>query len=89
MEHHALHNRITELAADVGRLRRCLDPETSLAWKAARIADHVEAIFWMVEPRAAQLAACTAPGDPDAINEAIRIVDQRHRQLQTRLGTRQ
>jgi len=69
--------RLYELAADIGRLRRRYPGDHILD----RAATHVETLALMLEPCAAQLAACTAPGDEAAIVEAIRCVDDRHRQL--------
>jgi hypothetical protein len=83
--HHALHNRLNELATDTGRLKRRLDPASGAYWISERIADHIEAITSMVEPTAAELAAWTAPGQDEAIAEAIAIVDARYRSLQQRL----
>jgi hypothetical protein len=51
-----------------------------------RAANHVEALALMLEPTAAQLAAWWAPGQEEAILEAIRIVDARYASLQRRLG---
>lgn len=85
----ALRNRIDELADDVGRLRRRFNSNPD-AWTgvyiADRIAQHVQAVHQLLEPTAAELAATTAPGDPEAVNEAIRIVDERSRKLGGRLG---
>lgn len=88
MHHTALHNRLTELATDVGHLKRCVPEGSSLEWRTERIAGHVEACIGMLEPSAAELAAWHAPGDDEAVTEAIRIVDARYRSLQQRLGSR-
>lgn len=86
MRQEALHNRLDQLASDVGRLRRRFEPESSDGWLCERIAGHIEALVVMLEPTASQLAATTAPGDQDAITEAIRLVDERHSQLRNQLG---
>lgn len=87
--HHSttqLRGRIDELAADIGRLRRRLDPETSSHWIGERIANHILTLDTMTHPTAAELAATTAPSDQAAITEAIRIVDHRNRKLRNLLG---
>lgn len=89
MHHAALHNRLTELATDIGHLRRCVPEGSSLEWRTERIASHVEACIGMLEPTAAELARYWAPGCDQAVTEAIRIVDARYRSLQQRLGSRQ
>jgi len=75
-------DRLYELAADIGRLRR-RHPGDHIVDRAAC---HVESLALMLEPTAAELAASIAPGDCGAITEAIRCVDQRHRALQHLLG---
>ena len=70
--------RLYELAADIGRLRRRYPGDHIIE----RAACHVETLALMLEPCAAQLAAVSAPGDDQAVVEAIRVVDDRHRQLQ-------
>lgn len=84
----ALRSRLDELAGDVGRLRQRLEPDTSLAHTADRIAGHVEALVLMVEPSAAEIAGVWAPGDDQAIGEAVRLVDNRHARLRHALGYR-
>lgn len=79
-----LRGRINELAADIGRLRKRLD---ALTLTAEQIANHVETIAGFLEPTAAELANWHAPGDPIAIDEAIRIVDERANRLQKQLGS--
>jgi hypothetical protein len=82
----SLVTRVHELAGDVGRLRRRVSADTVGAYLADRIAGHVEAIATMLEPTAAELAATWAPGDDEAVAEAIRTVDELGRRLQTELG---
>lgn len=82
---HQLRVRIDDLADDVGRLRRRLEPESSAAHLGDRIACHVHAIAGYVHPTAGELAASYAPGQDDAVTEAIRIVDARYRSLCHRL----
>ena len=84
-----LRARIDELAAEVGRLRRRAEPESSLAHLADRLVGHVESLAAMVEPSAAELVAWTAPGDDEAVIEALRIVDDRRARLRVRLGYRE
>lgn len=85
-----LADRVWELAGDVGRLQRRFassDDELS-AYLAARIAAHVSSIDLMLRPTAGELVAWNAPGDDEAVEEALRLVDEHWRQLQTRLGAR-
>jgi len=84
-QHPALHNRIEELATDVGRLGRYIDPESSGHWILERVRGHIEAVTLMLEPTAAEIARWHAPGCDQAVDEAIRIVDARYRSLQHRL----
>jgi hypothetical protein len=75
-----------ELAGDIGRLRRRLEPESSAGFTAARIAHQVACIDTMLRPSAAEIVGQSAPGDPDAIDEALRIVDEHDRRMRARLG---
>ncbi len=70
-----------EAAVYVGRLRRRLEPDTSAAHIADRLAEIIESLAVLVEPSAGELVAWTAPGDEDAVAEALRIVDARQRHL--------
>ncbi len=81
-----LRRRLDELADDVGRARRWVDPETSLAWRLTRIAEHIESVVLMVEPSAAEIARMWSPADDQAVDEAIRVVGQKQRRLRERLG---
>jgi hypothetical protein len=74
--------RLNELAADIGRLRRRYGPDHILE----RAACHVQTLSLMIEPTAGELVAWTAPGDSDAVIEAIKIKDDRHRRLLFLLG---
>lgn len=78
---------IEDIARDVGRLRRRLEPGSSLAHTADRIASKLETLDAILYPPAAELAAASAPGREDAIVEAIRIVDEHERRLRQLLGT--
>lgn len=84
-----LHVRLEELAADVGRLRRRFASNED-AWTgsyiADRIAGNVEALHCIITPSAGELVAWTAPGDEEAVEEAVRLVDEWWRQLRSRLG---
>jgi len=82
----ALASRIDLLAADVGRLRRRVDPESSLVHLADRLASHIEALYVMVEPTAGELVAWTSPGDEQAAAAAIAHVDARWNRLRGVLG---
>jgi len=81
-------NRIDELAADIGRLRRRLDPESSSYWLGERIANHVESLDAMLRPSAGELVAWTAPGNHDAITAALQAVDNDRRRIQALLGAK-
>lgn len=82
----ALVVRVWELAGDVGRLRRRVEPGSSLEHLCDRLSSNVAAIDIMLRPTAAELVAWNAPGDEEAIAEALRLVDDHWRLLQTRLG---
>jgi hypothetical protein len=85
----AIQHRLLALARDVGTLRRRFASNENAwtgAWAAERIADHVETLDVMVGLSAGQIVACSAPGDADAVEEALRIVDERQRTLRARLG---
>jgi hypothetical protein len=74
----ALHNKINELAGDIGRLKRRYPDDHILE----RAAWHLYDLSAMLEPSAAEIACWHAPGDDLAVAEAIREVDDRFRQLQ-------
>jgi hypothetical protein len=78
--------RVDEIAADVGRLRRRLEPESSAAFTVDRIASNIEWIAVMLEPTAASLVARTFPGDDLTVDAALDHVDQRARRLRGLLG---
>lgn len=84
----ALLDCVEALAADVGRLRRRVsgDPQSSLTHLVDRLAAGVQWLDLLLRPSAAEIAASWAPGDDDAIDEAIRIVDARNRELRGLLG---
>ena len=82
----ALLGSVWDLAGDVGRLRRRCEPGSSLEHAADRLAGHVESLDLMLRPSAAELVAWNAPGDDEVVDEALRIVDERWRALQSRLG---
>lgn len=84
MNARALRLRVDELAVDVGRLRRHAQPEST--HHLDRVAGHVAATHGMVNPSAAELVAWTAPGDEDAIAEALRVVDEEWLTLRGQLG---
>jgi hypothetical protein len=72
-------NRIDLIAADIGRLRRRQDAGSCHVLD--RLVVNVQALAGMFEPTAGELANTAAPGDDQAITEAIRIVDDRARKL--------
>jgi hypothetical protein len=82
---HHLRARIDQLADDVGRLRRTAKPESSLWHLADRLADGLESLDAMVGMSAAELVRWYAPGDPEAVDAALEIVDARRKALRTRL----
>lgn len=81
--------RLDELAADIGRLRRQLEPEGYPGFLAARIAGHVETLDAIVRPTAADLysvflAVC---GDEQvAVDEALEVVYRRADTLRSLLS---
>jgi hypothetical protein len=78
----ALHNKINELAGDIGRLKRRYPDDHILE----RAAWHLYDLSAMLEPSAAEIACWHAPGDEAAITDAIRYVDERDGRLQRLLG---
>jgi hypothetical protein len=80
--------RVWELADEVGRLSRRIDPDSSASFSVDRIASHVYAIDGMLRPTAAELVAWSAPGDDEAVDEALRIVEEHYRRLRRRMGGR-
>jgi hypothetical protein len=86
---HVLLDRLDLLAADVGRLRRRLEPESSIAHLGDRLADHVETLDVILSPSAAELqrAFFCECGDHDlALDEALAETDRRQRQLRVLLS---
>jgi hypothetical protein len=81
-----VYARLDELAADLGRLRKRLDPESSAYWTWVRCADAVLSLDLMLHSSAAQIAAWTYPGDDAAVQEAIRLTDERCDRLARTLG---
>ena len=73
-----IHDRLIGLAWEVGRLRRNVEPDSYAAHLVSRFAEDVESVLLMLEPSAAELVALNYPGDDEAIDEALRIVDARH-----------
>jgi hypothetical protein len=84
-----LLNRLDELAEDVGRLRRRPSDEYG-ARLVDRISFDIEALEAMVASTAAEIAQAIrveCGGDLDvAVEEALRIVDERVERLRRRLG---
>lgn len=77
---------VDELAADIGRLRRSLEPDTGIGHLADRIAGRVETLASMLRPSAGELVASTFPGDAETIAAAIDLVDAQARRTRTQLG---
>jgi hypothetical protein len=75
--------RVDEVAADVGRLRRQLhlEPDSSASFALDRIASHVEDLDLMLRPAAGDLVRRGA-----AVDDALRTVDARTRELHRLLG---
>lgn len=71
------------MADDIGRLRRHAQ---QLGYLAERLADNAEALHLTVTPSAGELAKWTAPGDAEAVDAALEVVDADLARLQTRLG---
>lgn len=84
----AFRARLDELAADVGRLRRRVEPDSSLAFLADRIARHVESLHLLTTPSAGEIVSTTYPGDDETVEEAIRLVDARSARLRGLLGSK-
>lgn len=83
--------RIDQLADDVGRLRRRAEPDSSLWWLADRLAVNLDCLDAMLNVPASEVARwyvpAGAPGFDAAVDEAIRLVDERHDALHARMGT--
>lgn len=77
--------KIDLLADDVGRLRRGLDPGSSLRHAADRLAGNLESLDLMFGASAGELVAWYAPGDPEAVDAALEIIDARARVLRHRM----
>ncbi len=85
----AVAERIDLIATEVGRLRRRVAtdmPGTTTGFALERLARHVESLDLMLRPSAAEIAACAAPGNDDAVAQAIEVVDARSRELRRLLG---
>jgi hypothetical protein len=85
MASRTIHTQINQLADDTGRLRR-RTAGSPLEHLVDRVAYQIEALYLLTTPTAAQLAACTAPGDEQAVTEAVRVADAGYRALQQRLA---
>ncbi len=86
--HEAVQQRIDSLAEDVGRLRRRIEPGSSLEHQADRIAGHVVDLYWMLHHTAAELVAWYDRCNDEAIDEAIQDVDNQDHNLRRKLGLR-
>jgi hypothetical protein len=76
-----LRARLEEVAEDLGRIRRCTNGDTHLAWRLERLAGDV---WWLVAaflPTAADLIK-----DGHTVDEALRLADQDTRRLSRMLG---
>lgn len=85
----ALFSRVDAIAADVGRLRRRFASNPD-AWTggyiADRIAGNLQTLDAMMRPTAAELVAWTFPGDEEAVEAALEVVDKRDEDLRRLLG---
>lgn len=91
-QHRALLGRLDKLARDVGTLRRRFasnEDAWSGSYLADRLASNVEVIAGMVQPSAAEIAACVFPGDDATIDAAIEHVDLRTQRLRRLLRLRE
>ena len=87
----AITHHVDAIAADVNRLRRQAEPESSLAHLADRLAGHVESIDAIVQPNAhdlylEHLAIAGSTADALCLDAALRFTEQRQRQLRQQLG---
>ena len=82
----ALQARVDELAADLGRLRRRLEPGSSLAYLGERLAGQVETLDVMLRPSAGQLVSWTFPEDAETVEAAIEQVDRERARIRQLLG---
>jgi hypothetical protein len=81
--------QLDEFATDVGRLRRRVEPESSLAHLAERIADRVEVLAAMVGEPAADLYRayfCVCGDHALALDEDLAAVDRRSQDVRGLLG---
>jgi hypothetical protein len=81
--------RFLEAARDLGYLRRRLEPESSAWFLAERLADHIESLDAMVGVSAGELAVeffCICGDHQVAVEEALRVVDERHALVRGLLG---
>jgi hypothetical protein len=84
----AVRLRVDELAGELGRLRRLLDlePGSATEYRFDRVCGLVDLLDVVVQPTAAELVATIAPGDDQAVVEAIATVDRHAARLRRRLG---
>jgi hypothetical protein len=88
----AMTNRIDQMAADLGRLRRHVGTDPLGNYPALlvdRLAFHLQAIDAQVQPTAAELYRCYVyAGLPDtfAVDRALELVDQRDQHLPRLIG---
>lgn len=84
----AVQGRLVELATDIGYLKRRAAPGSTIEFLAERLAGHVEALHNMVHPSAAEVVGMWAPGDEEAVDEAIHLMDEDWGRLKTLLRGR-
>ena len=77
----AVGRRLDSLAADLGRLRRRLEPGSYAADLAERIAGHVDSLDAMLAPTAAELVKAGV-----SVEDALEAVDGRSHALRRMLG---
>lgn len=86
---HAVRLRIDEIAREVGRLRRNMKPDSSLAYCTDRLAGYVETLDIMLSLSAAELYPLflvECGDDQVALEESLAVVDARAVELRRLLG---
>jgi hypothetical protein len=77
-----LRARLEETAEDLGRIRRCTNADTHLAWRLERLAGRVWWLLAALRPTAADLVR-----DGCEVDEALRLADQETVRMHWTLGT--
>jgi hypothetical protein len=85
----ALAGNVERAAREVGRFRRRVqaDPELErFRYLADRLADDIEWALLILTPSAGELTSWVFPGDSEAADAAIEVVDARSREIRSLLG---